>query len=111
MLLSSAAVVAVVVAACGSDEPDTLATLPPIRTTTTSTTTTVLEDQFTRLYTVKAGDNLSRIAASFDVPLTFLIEANEDIIDDPSNVPPGLTLKIPPFVIVDELPTTPTEAP
>lgn len=95
-------------AACGDDEPQALATLPPIRTTTTSSTTTSLVDERIRLYTVKPGDNLSRIAASFSVPLQFLIDANEDVISDPNNVPPGVTLQIPPYVIVDELPTTTT---
>ena len=99
------------VASCGGDEPQSLETLPPIRTTTTSSTTTSLVDERIRLYEVKRGDNLSRIASSFDVPLQFLIDANEDVISDPNNVPPGGTLQIPPYVIVDELPTTTTEAP
>ena len=42
------------------------------------------------------------------MPLSFLIEANEDQISDPNNVPPGVTLKIPPYVIIDELPTPST---
>lgn len=99
-------------AACGSDEPDAFGTLPPIRTTTTSTTTTTLFDETIQLYTVKRGENLSLIARSFEVPLQFLIDANADQIDDPNNVPPGVTLKIPPYRIVDELPTpSTTEAP
>lgn len=94
--------------ACGGDEPETLQTLPPIRTTTTSSTTTSIVDERIRLYTVKRGDNLSRIASSFEVPLQFLIDANDEVISDPNNVPPGVTLQIPPYVIVDELPTTTT---
>lgn len=82
--------------------------MPPIRTTTTSSTTTTTIDDRIRLYTVKKGENLSLIAKSFGVPLEFLIEANEDQISDPNNVPPGVTLKIPPFVIVEELPTPPS---
>jgi len=96
------------VAACGSDEPQAFETLPPIRTTTSTSTTTSIVDERIRLYTVKRGENLSLIARSFDVPLAFLIEANEDQIDDPNNVPPGVTLRIPPYVIIDDLPTPST---
>ncbi len=102
------ATAAVGLVACGAGEPSSLGTLPPIRTTSTTSTTTTVVDERIRLYTVESGDNLSRIAASFGVPLSFLIEANEDQITDPNNVPPGVTLKIPPYVIVDELPTTTT---
>lgn len=99
--------------ACGAGQSASMGSLPPIRTTTTSSTTTTLFDETIQLYTVKPGDNLSLIAKSFQVPLSFLIEANEDQIDDPNNVPPGVTLKIPPYRIVEELPTTTTttEAP
>jgi nucleoid-associated protein YgaU len=99
--------------ACGAGDSASMGTLPPIRTTTTSSTSTTLFDETIQLYTVKRGENLSLIARSFEVPLAFLIEANEDQIDDPNNVPPGVTLKIPPYRIVDELPTTTTttEAP
>jgi len=98
----------VALAACGSDEPQAFETLPPIRTTTSTSTTTSIVDERIRLYTVKRGENLSLIARSFDVPLQFLLDANEDQIDDPNNVPPGVTLRIPPYVIVDELPTPST---
>jgi LysM repeat protein len=112
MALVALAFLGVGVMACGDDDAQGLDTLPPIRTTTTSSTTTTLVDDRVRLYTVKKGENLSLIARSFDVPLEFLIEANRDQISDPNNVPPGVTLKIPPFVIFDELPTPPTsEAP
>jgi LysM repeat protein len=93
------------VVACADDDPGSIGTLPPIRTTSTTSTTTTLFDSTIRLYTVKPGDNLSVIAASFQVPLQFLIDENADQIDDPNNVPPGVTLKIPPYRIVDELPT------
>lgn len=92
-------------AGCGDDDPAAMSTLPPIRTTTTSSTSTTLFDERIRLYTVKPGENLSLIARSFDVPLQFLIDENADQIDDPNNVPPGVTLRIPPYVIVEELPT------
>ena len=112
-MLPALAVLLVAAAACGDEQPQGLGTLPPIRTTTTSTTTTTLFDETIELYTVKEGENLTLIANSFEVPLQFLIDANEDVIADPNNVPPGVTLKIPPFRIVDELPTTTTttEAP
>ncbi len=98
----------VALAACGSDEPQAFGTLPPIRTTTSTSTTTSIVDERIRLYTVKRGENLSLIARSFDVPLQFLLDANEDQIDDPNNVPPGVTLKIPPYIIIDELPSPST---
>ena len=112
-LLPALAVVLIVMVACGSESTEGIGTLPPIRTTTTSSTTTTIFDETIQLYTVKRGENLSLIARSFEVPLEFLIEANEDVIDDPNNVPPGVTLKIPPYRIVDELPTpsSTTEAP
>jgi len=99
--------------ACGSDEPESIGTLPPIRTTSTSSTTTTLFDSTIQLYVVKRGENLSLIARSFNVPLEFLIDANQDQITDPNNVPPGVTLKIPPYRLVDDLPTSTstTEAP
>lgn len=93
---------------CGEGDPEALTTLPPIRTTTTSSTSTTLFDDRIRLYTVKSGENLSLIARSFDVPLQFLIDENLDVIDDPNNVPPGVTLKIPPYIVVDELPSPST---
>lgn len=105
ILLPAIAAVLVAVVACGGESSAELGTLPPIRTTTTSSTTTTLFDPTIELYTVKRGENLTLIANSFEVPLEFLIEANEDVINDPNNVPPGVTLKIPPYRIVDELPT------
>ena len=113
ILIPAVTVVLVAVVACGGESSAELGTLPPIRTTTTSSTTTTLFDPTIVLYTVKRGENLTLIANSFEVPLEFLIEANEDVITDPNNVPPGVTLKIPPYRIVDELPTpsSTTEAP
>lgn len=113
ILIPAVTVVLVAVVACGGESSAELGTLPPIRTTTTSSTTTTLFDPTIVLYTVKRGENLTLIANSFEVPLEFLIEANEDVITDPNNVPPGVTLKIPPYRIVDELPTpsSSTEAP
>jgi LysM domain len=108
LILPALVVGFLVVVSCGAAETSSLSTLPPIRTTsTTSTSTTVVDDRI-RLYTVKGGDNMSRIAASFGVPLQFLIDANADQVADPQNVQPGVILKIPPYVIVDELPTTTT---
>lgn len=104
-LLPVLAAVLVAAVSCGGESSAELGTLPPIRTTTTSSTTTTLFDPTIELYTVKRGENLTLIANSFEVPLEFLIEANEDVINDPNNVPPGVTLKIPPYRIVDELPT------
>jgi len=113
LIATGLALVLAGLAACGAEEPSSIGTLPPIRTTSTTSTSTTLFDQTIQLYTVKRGENLSLIARSFEVPLQFLIDANEDQIDDPNNVPPGVTLKIPPYRIVDELPTTTTttEAP
>lgn len=96
---------------CGGDGAGALETLPPIRTTTTVATTTVPVDDRIRLYTVKAGDNLSRIAAAFEVPRQFLIDANSDKFDDPNNLQPGVVLEIPPYVVIEELPTPSTSEP
>lgn len=96
------------VAGCSGDDTSALETLPPIRTTTTVPTTTVPVDDRIRLYTVKSGDNLSRIAAAFEVPRQFLIDANSDKFDDPNNVQPGVVLEIPPYVVVEELPSPTT---
>jgi len=108
LILPACAVGLVALVACGSDDASSVGALPPIRTTSTSSTSTTLFDATIQLYTVKRGENLSLIARSFEVPLDFLIEANKDQIDDPQNVQPGVTLKIPPYRIVDELPTTTT---
>jgi len=114
-VLSVGALTLGVLAGCGADDAQGLDTLPPIRTTTTtSSTPTTLVDDRTDVYTVKPGENLSLIARSFGVPLSFLIDANQDKITDPNNVPPGVVLVIPPYVFVDELPaitTSTSEAP
>ena len=104
--------VSVGVVACSSDDGEGLSTLPTIRTTTTTTTTTDPVDERIRIYTVKEGENLSMIAQSFQVPLNTLIEWNADRLPDPNNVQPGVTLEIPPVVLIEELPapeSTPTE--
>lgn len=86
-------------------------TLPPIRTTTTlSSTETTLTPYFLH-YKLKAGDNLGAVAAAFEVPLDVLIEFNKDTLGaNPSNLPIGTVIVIPPHRWIDELPTTSTTA-
>lgn len=65
-----------VVAACGDATEDALSTLPPIKTTTTTTTTTTTPDSRRIFYEVQAGDNLSDIARSYQVPVKAIMELN-----------------------------------
>ena len=48
-------------------------------------------------YTVQAGDNLSKIAASFYGKHDWkrIYDANRDQLDDPDKISPGQVLKIP----------------
>ena len=48
-------------------------------------------------YTVQAGDNLSKIAASFYGKQDWkrIYDANRDQLDDPDKISPGQVLKIP----------------
>lgn len=45
-------------------------------------------------YTIKAGDNLTKIAANYDIPLTTLLEANTEI-KNPNRIYPGNELAVP----------------
>ena len=52
-----------------------------------------------QVYTVEPGDSLSAIARKFygqSSLWTLIFEANQDILDSPSNIRPGMQLKIPP---------------
>jgi nucleoid-associated protein YgaU len=47
-------------------------------------------------YTVKSGDSLSKIGQHHGVAWNKIFEANKDVIgDDPDNIRPGQTLRIP----------------
>ena len=46
-------------------------------------------------YTVKKGDNLSKIASQYGIKWKDIFEANKDIIKNPDLIQPGWKLKIP----------------
>ena len=46
-------------------------------------------------YTVKAGDNLSKIASKYGIGWKDIFEANKDVIKNPDLIQPGWKLKIP----------------
>lgn len=46
-------------------------------------------------YTVKPGDNLSKIASKYDLKWKDIFEANKDLIKNPDLIQPGWKLKIP----------------
>lgn len=46
-------------------------------------------------YTVKSGDNLSKIASKYDLKWKDIFEANKDLIKNPDLIQPGWKLKIP----------------
>jgi nucleoid-associated protein YgaU len=46
-------------------------------------------------YTVKKGDNLSKIASRYGITWKDIFEANKDIVKNPDLIQPGWKLKIP----------------
>lgn len=46
-------------------------------------------------YSVKSGDNLSKIASKYDLKWKDIFEANKDLIKNPDLIQPGWKLKIP----------------
>ena len=100
-------VVALVLGACGTTDKASKDPLPPLRTTTSSTTIpgTTIPEGIRQFYVIKRGDTLGSIAAGFGVTVQSLIETNG--IENPDNVPAGLTIEIPSgIVVIDEIPTT-----
>lgn len=55
----------------------------------------VNEAPSTTTYTVKSGDNLSKIASQFGLKWKDIFEENKDIIKNPDLIQPGWNLKIP----------------
>ena len=94
------------VGACGTTDEASRETLPPIRTTiaiTTTTTTTVPPGQ--RFYTIKPGETLGIIAASFEVTVQSIVDLNG--LANPDAIQAGQTIEIPSgIVVVENLPTT-----
>ena len=94
-----------VAAGCGTTDPAAQERLPPIRTTvaTTSTTSTSIPEG-QRFYTIKRGDTLAAIAASFEVTVQSLVDLNG--LANPDGIQAGQTIEIPSgIVVVAELPT------
>lgn len=114
ILVASAAFALAPVVGCSGTEAayDPGGTLPPIRTTTTlgPTDTTLLP--FYEVYKLKAGENLGTVANRYNVPINELIAANKDVLGaNPSNVPVGTELLIPPHRYIETLPPTTTTIP
>jgi LysM repeat protein len=95
--------------ACGTTDPASQERLPPIVTTiatTTTTTTTIPPGQ--RFYTVKQGDTLGKIAASFEVTVQSIVDLNQ--LASPDAIQAGQTLEIPSgIVVIAELPSPTSE--
>jgi LysM repeat protein len=102
--MALAVVLAGVSSACGTTDPASQERLPPIRTTvasTTTTSTTIPPGQ--RFYTIKLGDTLAAIAASFEVTVESIVALND--LDDPNDIQADQTIEIPSnVVVVTELP-------
>lgn len=96
---------------CGTTDPASQERLPPIRTTiatTTTTSTTIPAGQ--RFYTVKQGDTLGNIAASFQVTVQSIVDLNA--LASADAIQAGQTLEIPSgVVVIDELPPVVTTVP
>ena len=106
-----AAAAAAAMAGCGTTDEASRETLPPIRTTiaiTTTTSTTVPPGQ--RFYTIKPGETLGVIAASFEVTVQSIVDING--LANPDAIQAGQTIEIPSgIVVVESLPTTTVLAP
>lgn len=93
--------------ACGTTDEASRETLPPIRTTiavTTTTSTTVPPGQ--RFYTIKSGETLGVIAASFQVTVQSIVDLNG--LANPDDIQAGQTIEIPNgIVVVADLPDVP----
>lgn len=104
-------VAALVIVGCGTTDEASRETLPPIRTTiaiTTTTSTTVPPGQ--RFYTIKPGETLGVIAASFQVTVQSIVDING--LANPDAIQAGQTIEIPSgIVVVENLPTTTVVAP
>ena len=97
---------AITFAGCGTTDEASSETLPPIRTTiaiTTTTSTTVPPGQ--RFYTIKPGETLGVIAASFSVTVQSIVDLNG--LANPDAIQAGQTIEIPTGItVIAELPTT-----
>jgi LysM repeat protein len=104
-----AVALAVGASACGTTDPAAQERLPPIITTiaTTSTTTTTIPPG-QRFYTVKQGDTLGAIAASFEVTVQSIVDLNK--LASPDAIQAGQTLEIPSgIVVIADLPSATVE--
>ena len=57
-----------------------------------------IKDSLGKFYTIKSGDNLSKIAKEFlgnGNKYMEIVKANKGIIDDPDKIYPGQTIRIP----------------
>jgi LysM repeat protein len=104
-LVSLPFVFALVVGACGTTDKASKEPLPLLRTTTSTSTipgSTIPEGQKI-FYKIKRGDTLAGIADGFLVTVQSIIDLNG--IENPDNVPAGITIEIPTdILVVDEIP-------
>lgn len=108
-LVSLPFVFALVAGACGTTDKASKEPLPPLRTTTSTSTIpgSTIPEGVRRFYEIKRGDTLAGIARSLNVTVQSIIELNN--IENPDNVPAGITIEIPTDVLlIDELPDTTT---
>lgn len=107
-LAAGAAATALVLAACGTTDKASRETLPPIRTTiaiTTTTSTTVAPGL--RFYVIKPGETLGIIAASFEVTVQSIVDANG--LANPDDIQAGQTIEIPSGItVIADLPPVPS---
>lgn len=92
-------------AACGTTDSASREPLPPLRTTTSSTTipATTLPPGVRIIYTVKPGDTLGIIAASFQVTVASIVDLNQ-LPNGGNNIQAGQKIEIPNILFLEELP-------
>lgn len=107
LLISVPVALGALVVGCGTTDEASKQTLPPIRTTTSSTTTpTTTFPEGQKFYTIKRGDTLQIIAASFSVTVQSIVDLNG--LSNPDAIQAGQTIEIPSdVVLVAELPDPP----
>jgi nucleoid-associated protein YgaU len=88
----------------GPDRPNASGTTPPASAEpSVATSPTPIPEPTPQTYTVRSGDNLSRIARQFGVTVDQILEANKDTISNPNRISVGQVIVIP-IPVTDEVP-------
>jgi LysM repeat protein len=88
----------------GPDRPDASGTTPPASAEpSVATSPTPVPEPTPQTYTVRSGDNLSRIARQFGVTVDQILDANKDTISNPNRISVGQVIVIP-VPVTDEVP-------